>query len=388
MRKKSGKKKIIVICILIFLALIVGAVAGVTLPLIISYNSNAYEKAEIVERSDEYIVPSTDPQPSEWADVTLKEEDLGKDLSTTVPETIANNVNEGGMAQGAENGRYNHSNSFGRNTNAISVYGKTPIYKVEKKDPNVENILILGTDSRDVTKERGRSDSIIIMSYNKATGAIKMISVLRDSLVPIEGHRWNRINAAYSFDGAGLAVNTVNRLLDLDIQRFVVIDFNGVKDFINKVGGVDVVLTQAEADYFNRTGALSMEVEAGACHLSGAPALTYMRTRKVDSDFGRTARQRNVIQSLATKILTEKSLTEIYDLVDFAFKLVKTNISLTELTSVITSVAANAMENGLNIDSCHVPYSGAYTNKYYNGMAIISFDIDDAAKRVNEFIYG
>lgn len=389
MKKKSKKKKIITICLLIPIILVVGTFAGITLPLIISYNNNAYEKVDIVERSDEYVMPETESQPSEWADVTLNEDDLGKDL--TLSETLANNVNAGGeagTASNSSNGRYNYSNSFGKSENAISVYGRTPIYKVEKKDPDVENILVLGTDSRDVTVERGRSDAIIILSYNKKTGSIKMTSVLRDSLVPIEGHSWNRINAAYSFDGIGLAVNTINQLFDLDIQRFVVVDFNGVKDFINEVGGVDITLTQAEADYFNRTGVLSMEVEAGVCHMSGSPALTYMRTRKVDSDFGRTERQRKVIESLATKILKEKSLPEIYDLADFAFKLVKTNISLTELTSVITSVATNAAGSGLNLESQHVPYSDAYTYKYYNGMAIVSFDIDDAAKRVNEFIYG
>lgn len=385
MKKKSKKKKIITICLLIPMILVVGTFAGVTMPLIISYNSNAYEDVEIVERSNEYVMPETEAQPSEWVGVTLAADDVGKDLTTTVHETLANSVNS---ANGASAQNQGYKNSFSRNENAVSVYGGTPIYKVEKKDPNVENILVLGTDSRDVTKERGRSDSIIIMSYNKLTGAVKMVSVLRDSLVPIEGHSWNRINAAYSFDGVGLAVNTVNQLFDLDIQRFVVIDFNGVKDFINEVGGVDITLTQAEADYFNRTGVLSMEVEAGVCHMSGAPALTYMRTRKVDNDFGRTARQRKVIESLAAKILTEKSISEIYDLADFAFKLVKTNISLTELTSVITSVATNAAGSGLNLESQHVPYSDAYTYKYYNGMAIISFDVDDAANRVNKFIYG
>lgn len=391
MKNKSKKSKIIALCLIIPFVLIIGTVAGITLPLIISYNNNAYEDREIVERTGEYVIPETESQPSEWADVTLGADDVGKDFTTG--ETIANNVNSGGAVEVSgdyysADGRYNYSNSFGRNENTVSVYGKTPIYKVEKKDPDVENILVLGTDSRDVTVERGRSDAIIIMSYNKKTGSIKMTSILRDALVPIEGHNWNRINAAYSFDGIGLAINTINEIFDLDIQRFVVIDFNGVKDFINKVGGVDIVLTQAEADYFNRTGVLSLEVQAGENHLSGAPALTYMRTRKVDNDFGRTARQRKVIESLAAKILNEKSLPEIYDLTDYAFKLVKTNISLSELTGVITSVATNAVGSGLNLESQHVPYSDAYTYKYYNGMAIISFDIDDAARRINEFIYG
>ena len=390
--KKSNKKKLWVLLLLIPLVLIIGTAAGVTLPLIISYNNNSYEKADIVERSDEYVIPETDPQPEEWADVTIAEDELGRDfttepVSTTVRETIANNVNSGKTNNKINDG-LDRNASFGRNSNAISVYGKTPIYKVEKKDPNIENILVLGTDSRDVTRERGRSDAMIILSYNKTTGAIKMVSILRDSLVPIEGHRWNRINAAYSFDGVGLAVNTVNQLFDLDIQRFVVVDFNGVTDFIDRAGGVTINLTQAEVDYMTKYSNGKVTYSVGPNDFNGDRALAYMRIRKIDSDFGRTARQRNVIETLAKKIITEKSLAEIYDLANFAFGLVKTNISITELTSVITDVATGALENGLNIDSQHVPYSGAYTYKRYNGMAIISFDIDDAARRINEFIYG
>lgn len=388
MKKKSKKKAVITLCLIIPIIVLAGVVLGTVMPLVISYQKNAYEKAEIVERSEEYVMPEKESQPAEWEDVTISEDELGKDY--TEPETLAKDVNSTGSNSGkssSSGSKYNYANSFARNANAISVYGKTPIYKVEKKDPDVENILILGTDSRDVTKERGRSDAIIIVSYNRRTGSVKMISVLRDSLVPIEGHRWNRINAAYSFDGVGLAINTINQIFDLDIQRFAVVDFNGVKDFINKVGGVDIPLTQAEVDYFNRTGALCMDIKVGINHMSGSPALTYMRTRKVDNDFGRTERQRKVIEILANKIITEKTIPEIYDLIDFAFGLVKTNISLSEITSVATSVATNAMRQGLDLESQHVPYSDAYTYKRYNGMAIISFDTDDAARRINEFIY-
>lgn len=383
MEKKSKKKRIAIICLLLPLVLVIGTLAGVALPLIISYNNNAYEDVDIVERSDEYVMPETDVQPEEWADVTLNESDLGRDLSTTAA-TLPNKVNSG--AQSGDG--LDRNASFGRNSDVISVYGKTPIYKVEKKDPDIENILVLGTDSRDVTKERGRSDAMIILSYNKRTGAVKMVSVLRDSLVPIEGRGWNRINAAYSFDGVGLAVNTVNQLFDLDIQRFVVVDFNGVTDFIDKAGGVTISLTQKEVDYLTNYSGGKVKYNVGPNNFNGDRALAYMRIRKIDSDFGRTARQRNVIETLARKIVREKSLSEIYDLTDFAFGLVKTNISLSELTSVIGSVATKAMRSGLDIDSQHVPFSGAYTYKYYNGMAIISFDIDDAARRINSYIYG
>ena len=383
MKKKSKKKRILILCLLIPFVLIVGTAVGVTLPLIISYNNNAYEEVDIVERTDEYVMPETDPQPSEWADVTLSEDEIGRDLPCV---TLPNSVNGGGGNIVEDS--YDRNASFGRNSNTVSVYGKTPIYKVAKKDPNIENILVIGTDSRDVTRERGRSDAMIVVSYNKKTDAVKMVSILRDSLVPIEGRGWNRINAAYSFDGVGLAVNTVNQLFNLDIQRFVVVDFNGVTDFIDKAGGVTISLTQAEVNYLSNYSGGKVHYEVGPNKFNGDRALAYMRIRKIDSDFGRTARQRNVIETLARKIVKEKSLSEIYDLTNFAFGLVKTNISISELTSVIGDIASSAIRKGLNIQSQHVPYSDAFAYKYYNGMAIISFNIDDAARRVNNFIYG
>ena len=384
-KKPKNKKKrlIIALCIILPLVIIIGGVAGMTLPLVISYNKNAYVEVPIVERSDEYVRPEMDPQPEEWANVTLSEDDLGKDIP--VGGALPNNVNNSEEAT-APNADRGWENSFGRSENAKSVYGNTPIYKVEQKDPNIVNILVIGTDSRDVTRERGRSDAMIIVSYNLRNSSIKMVSILRDSLVPIEGHNWNRINAAYSFDGVGLAINTVNEIFDLDIQRFVVIDFNGVKDFINEIGGVDIELTQAEVDYFNRTGALCMPIKVGVNHMSGAPALTYMRTRKVDNDFGRTERQRKVIEIVAAKIINEKSIPEMYELADFAFKLIKTNIPLTDIMGVIPSIVRNG--TALNMQSQHVPYSDSYVYKYYNGMAIVSYDIDEAARRINAFIYG
>lgn len=389
-KKKEKKKKkkwlIVLLCILMPFVLVLGTVAGVFFALMSSYNKNAYVEVPIVERTDEYVEPPTDPQAPEWEEAEPEANDIGRDF--IAPGQPIPNNEEGGGGSTYEGDTYDRNASFGRNENVKSVYGKTPIYKVQKKDPNIENILIIGTDSRDVTRERGRSDALIVLSYNKKTGEIKMISILRDSLVPIEGHGWSRINHAYSWDGVGLCVNTVNELFDLDIQRFVVVDFNGVTDFIDKIGGIDMYLTQAEANYINNYSSGTLNLKEGMNFLNGDRALVYMRIRKIDSDFKRTERQRKVIEAVAKKIVAEKSLSEIYDLTEFAFGLIKTNITFTELSGAVTDIATSALRSGINIQTQHVPYSDAYAYKYYNGMAIVSFNIDDAARRMNKFIYG
>lgn len=391
-KKKSKKKKkkkwliILLLCILIPVVIVIGAVAGVYFKLMSSYNKISYVDVPIVERTNPYVEPPTDPQAPIWEEAEPKEEDIGRDFVEPGKPIPKEEVGGGGSTHQGDN--YDRNASFGRNANAKSVYGKTPIYKVAKKDPNIENILIIGTDSRDVTRERGRSDALIVLSYNKKTNEIKMISILRDSLVPIEGHGWSRINHAYSWDGVGLCVNTVNELFDLDIQRFVVVDFNGVTDFIDKIGGVDMYLTQKEADYIDKYSGRDAAHE-GVNHLNGDRALVYMRIRKIDSDFKRTERQRKVIEAVAKKIIAEKNLSEILDLTEFAFGLIKTNITFTELTSTVTDIATAALiRRNIDIQTQHVPYSDAYAYKYYNGMAIVSFNIDDAARRMHQFIYG
>ena len=130
-------------------------------------------------------------------------------------------------------------------------------------------------------------------------------------------------------------MNTVNELFDLDIQHFVVIDFNGARNFVDKVGGVEINLTQKEADFYNYTGYMGrVKLTEGPFHMNGERALVYMRTRYVDNDFKRTERQRNVIVTLAKKIIEEKTLAEIYDLTNYSFTLVKTNISVSTLLSL------------------------------------------------------
>ena len=276
---------------------------------------------------------------------------------------------------------YNSTNSFA-NSNAVSVYGYMPIYKVAQKDPNVQNILVLGTDSRDVTMYRGNSDTMIVFSYNKSLGTVKMVTFMRDALVPIAGHDWNRLNSAYPYDGIGLTVNTINQLFGLDIQSFVIIDFNGTKDFIKYIGGVDINLTAEEAAYYSeRTG---KEYTAGMNHLGASAALMHMRNRKIGYDFARTSRQRDVLTAVIRQIMS-KPVTDIYDILNHSFSLVKTNIPLSTLSSLALSVATQG--SGLSITTQQVPYSDAYRNAWYNGLEILSFDIASTAWRVQQFLY-
>jgi LCP family protein required for cell wall assembly len=260
--------------------------------------------------------------------------------------------------------------------------GKVPIYKREPIDPDVVNILVLGLDARE-PGGNGRSDINMIVSVNKKKGTVKLASILRDTLVPIEGHDWNRLNSAYAFGGPGLSINTVNDAFDLDIQRYVKLDFYAIKDIINELGGVDVKLTQAEVTYLRAQG-LSVSKGAGMKRLDGDAALAYSRIRKIDGDFQRTQRQRNVL----TALLKEARGMGVVQAVGLMTKLlpqVKTNVSTAEAVSLAKYVLSMG---GGETKQMAVPVLGSFEDKKYKGMSILSVDFKKNTDALREFLYG
>lgn len=410
-KKKSRRAVKILVAVLIILILLC------CIPIIVliaKYHRTSYINEAPVERSDSFVRPeypeiiegsegisdivetesevyeseySTESESSADSYEITENEQAETTARETQPPTIEtappkNTTVQPSKAVSSET-TANPNNSFGTAKNAVSVYSKNyPMYSVEQKDKDVINILVMGTDSRDVTVERGRSDTMLVVSYNKKTAEVKMVSFLRDSLVPIENHDWNRLNTAYAYGGAGLAVNTINDLFGLDLQNFVVIDFKGTAEFIDKIGGVDVNLAQAEIDYYSNF--IFEDLTVGLNHMDSKLAMAHMQNRTTDSDFGRARRQRDVIMAVMNKVIN-MPIGEISDLIDYCMSIVKTNISASTLVSLAASVLSSASE--LSFSSQQVPYADSYKNAWYKNMAILSFDIDEAARRVNEFLY-
>ena len=260
--------------------------------------------------------------------------------------------------------------------------GKTPIYKKDPIDPDVINVLVLGLDSR-IPGGNGRSDLNMIISINKKNNTVKLASLLRDTLVPVEGHDWNRLNTAYLFGGPGLSINTVNHVYKMDIQRYVKLDFFAISDIIDAVGGVDIDLTQAEADWMRSQG-IHITKGAGVKHLDGAKALEYARIRKIDTDFQRTQRQRNVMAA-ALKNIRGMGPVMAVNLMMKLLPQVKTNISSTEIISIATGVIS---AKGNELGQISIPIKSAFSFKTYKGMSIISVDFDKNAAALRKFIYG
>ncbi len=211
------------------------------------------------------------------------------------------------------------------------------------------NIAIFGVDSRSDDYGVGnRSDCIIIASINNSTGEIKLISVYRDTYVNIKGHGLDKITHAYSYGEAPLAINTLNRNLDLNIKEFVTVNFDSVAKAVDQLGGVKISVTSEETKYINTyidetakvTGKAANHItQAGTYNMDGVQAVAYSRIRYTSGgDYKRTERMRTVIEAMFTKLKT-KNVAEINSFADKILPCVYTNISSGDLISMIPSMA-------------------------------------------------
>ncbi|MBR2790942.1 MAG: LCP family protein, partial [Eggerthellaceae bacterium] len=203
-------------------------------------------------------------------------------------------------------------------------------------DENVINILLLGTDERSkVFTDAARSDTIILMSINLDTGAIKLISIERGMGAPVlEGRykgEWDWITHIFRYGGADLMMKTVSTCFDLDVHYYIRVNFNTFIQLVDSMGGIDITLTQREADGLN-TNIVAYNrdlcdwVHAGENHMNGFLALQYARMRKIDSDWVRVTRQRATIGAIMAKAKS-LSVSELDAVLEAVLPLIKTKFT-------------------------------------------------------------
>lgn len=197
------------------------------------------------------------------------------------------------------------------------------------------NILLLGVDERD--GDAGRSDALLMMSLDPASESMDLISIPRDTRTEIVGHGTvDKINHAYAFGGVDMSINTVENLFDTDIDYFVEINMKGLSDLVDAVGGITV---QNELDWYDE-GFYKKDYhyKKGEITLDGPQALGYARMRHLDpeGDFGRNARQRQVIEAVINKGASIKSVNKIDDLLKVMGNNVQTNLNLSSMQHLFT----------------------------------------------------
>lgn len=260
----------------------------------------------------------------------------------------------------------------------------------------VTSILLIGTDARDASAERGRSDSMILLSINSRTDTISLTSFMRDAYVEIPGHGHNKLNAAYSFGGADLLMDTLELNYGVRIDDHVTVSFSGFASVIDAFGGVEITLSDAEAQALNEI--LISEVNAlmgdardadllesgGTYTLSGKQALCYSRIRYVgNADFERTSRQREVMTQLFSNVKS-RLVTAVPELVSSALPNLATNMSTGEMYLLSLRVPLAA---GYDIMQLQIPAEGTWSGQTVDGQSVLMVDFEENTALLRDTVY-
>ena len=276
-------------------------------------------------------------------------------------------------------------------------------------DKKIINVALFGVDTRSTESLEGNSDSIMVLSIDTEVKTVKIVSIMRDSLVCIEKNgknTYNKINSAYATGGPELAIKTLNQNFGLDISEYATVNFYGMSEIIDAVGGIDAELTYEEVstrhtdglnglierqckifgvnpkDYYIRT--------AGKHKLNGIQAVAYSRIRKfkniwgTTNDFGRTDRQRHVMEQLFNKALTLPKSQYV--------KLVKALIPYTETSlsySEIMDLAFDVLLESPTFEQSRMPLS-EYQMKSPNIArvgSVVYYDLEFAKDILHAFFY-
>ena len=257
------------------------------------------------------------------------------------------------------------------------------------------NILLLGSDSRDMDNYYGRTDSIVILSVHPADGQAKLTSIMRDTWVDIYGVGERKINSANVYGGPDLIMRTVNEYFDMNLTDYALVSMEALADVIDYIGGINISVTQSEmyainsqlkwdAEDFTLNDSTPLATFGDSVHLTGNQALSYARIRKLDNDYVRTERQRIVLIAIADKLQETDGRT----LTAVVLKLagyVQTNLSIAQMVSLATIGLGIDMQA---VEQLRLPADGTFQSGTYDGTWSIRANFDDNRTILNEFIYG
>jgi len=268
------------------------------------------------------------------------------------------------------------------------------------------NVLLLGTDER-ILNDSARTDAMMIASINRTTGEVKLASIMRDLAIEYtdigEYNGTYRINAANFFGGPNLAMRTVNEKFNMNIQYYAIVNFYGFQRIAEKLGGVDIDITEEEMNQINHwvynvykaANANNIDISdlewvrleqyGENVHLNGTQTLAYARIRKLQGgDYMRSQRQRTVLGKLLEKVKKLDAI-QMAALATDMLKDIKTNLPLDDIFPIALQVCANGLSN---IESLQLPISGTYKEEVRNNNAML-YDCDFATNAIQlyNFIY-
>jgi polyisoprenyl-teichoic acid--peptidoglycan teichoic acid transferase len=246
--------------------------------------------------------------------------------------------------------------------NAVDTMHEPVERKTEKRTEPVElvdkepfSVLMLGEDSR--RGEKGRTDTIIVLTVNPHNNSVKMLSIPRDTRTEIIGKGFDdKINHAHAFGGVEMTMDTVENFLDIPIDYYMKVNMMGFKDIVDAVGGVTV---QNTLDFTYE----GVHFPVGEINLNGEDALKYSRMRYDDpnGDFGRNTRQRQIIEQVVKEGASISSLTNYSTIFQVLGTNIKTNLTFDQMIEI----QKNYKTAGSNIQQMVITGSGTKIDKIY-----------------------
>lgn len=264
-------------------------------------------------------------------------------------------------------------------------------------DNDITNILLIGADKRAELgdEENGRSDTVMIATIDNKHNMLKLTSLMRDMWVDIPGYNQNKFNAAYAFGGAELLYKTIATNFGIQLDGYMEVDFDAFRKIVDKCGGVQVELTEQEANYLNTTNYIQRKkyrnVVPGVNKMNGWQALGYCRIRKIaningtNNDMGRTERQRMVMQSIFEKVKA-MPMSKWSGIIKAVLPDVKTDISNSEILSYATSIVGMGTTK---INSYRIPVDGYFTSSSGSDSrgSVLDIDFDSNKQFLQDFIF-
>lgn len=278
--------------------------------------------------------------------------------------------------------------------------GKETITTADKKDKEIShivNILLIGVEEFENARN---TDTMMVATMNTKDNSLKLTSLMRDLYVQIPGYKDNKLNSAYSKGGIELLYETIELNFDIHLDGYCLVNFDAFEKIVDMVGGVEITLTSKEANYLNTTNYISNREERnvveGKQTMSGNQALGYCRVRRVstgteNNDYGRTQRQRIVLEAIYDK-LKKKNIIELALLMkDILTKIpIETDIKEADFKNYLEEAVDLKVKD---IDTYRVPSDGSFENvdvqlgKYMQDV-LQPLDWDATRKEIRTFIYG
>ena len=296
-----------------------------------------------------------------------------------------------------------------KNVSSISLTGKLSADKLsisskmlnKEQESGIINVAVFGLDNREHTYEGDtRSDAIKVVSLDTVEQRASITSFQRDILVNFSDDEFglDKLNHAYWYGGAELTLKTLNYNFDLDLSRYITINYDGVEKLIDQIGGIEIELLNVELKNLNENildlnGLAGWEnqafpiEEAGVQILGGRQAVAFMRIRTIGSDYARMNRQTLVMRAVAQKLI-KLDYSNLLNFIYEALSYIETNIQVDEIIKLLPQILSINLEE---LKQDRIPKTGfdetiAIEYKGYNPVYLLN-DYIQSVMDVHEIIY-